>query len=241
VRLLVLPLLCAVGISLAFGVTLEDAAQAARAQADPADERALPAPAVLVRGAIIARSAPTPDSPALAHLREFRTDFRPTVLYVVASRPGKDGREWLKVALPGRPNGRYGWVTAASLDVQAPSPYEIVVHRRARWLELRRNGTRILRTRIAVGAPGAETPLGSFYVTAAFRPAVSILGAYALETSAYSRLSDWPGGGIVGIHGTNQPHLLGQAVSHGCVRVSNTAIEQLRRYVRPGTPIRIII
>ena len=40
-----------------------------------------------------------------------------------------------------------------------------------------------------------ETPLGRFYVQAAFRPDDSFLGSFAFETSAYSRLTDWPGGG----------------------------------------------
>ena len=73
------------------------------------------------------------------------------------------------------------------------------------------------------------TPLGLFYVQVAYRPVGDpILGAWAFETSAYSRLSDWPGGGIVGMHGTNTPQLIGQAVSHGCVRMRNADIEYLR-------------
>ena len=84
-----------------------------------------------------------------------------------------------------------------------------------------------------------ETPLGRFYVIAKFRPTAPILGAYGFETSAYSKLSEWPGGGVVGIHGTNTPSLLGQAVSHGCVRVANEAILRLKELVPVGTPIRI--
>ena len=71
-------------------------------------------------------------------------------------------------------------------------------------------------------------------------PLEPFYGSYALETSAYASLSDWPGGGIVGIHGTNQPQLLGQAVSHGCVRVANSAALRLRRLAPPGTPIDIV-
>ena len=85
-----------------------------------------------------------------------------------------------------------------------------------------------------------ETPLGHYYVAATFdRPEDAVLGVYAIETSAYSKLTDWPGGGIVGIHGTNQPRLLGQAVSHGCVRVSNQTALRLKRLAPLGTPIFI--
>ncbi|MBA2567978.1 MAG: L,D-transpeptidase, partial [Actinobacteria bacterium] len=36
------------------------------------------------------------------------------------------------------------------------------------------------------------------------------------------------------------PELLGQAVSHGCVRVANRDILRLRSLVGLGTPIRIV-
>jgi lipoprotein-anchoring transpeptidase ErfK/SrfK len=85
-----------------------------------------------------------------------------------------------------------------------------------------------------------ETPLGHYYVAARFVPYHDpFLGVFAVETSAYSRLTEWPGGGVVGIHGTDEPQLLGQAVSHGCVRVANTTAAALRRYAPLGTPIWI--
>jgi hypothetical protein len=69
-----------------------------------------------------------------------------------------------------------------------------------------------------------ETPLGLYYVTVRFKPVTQpFLGTFAFETSAYSKLSEWPGGGVVGLHGTTSPQLLGQAVSHGCIRLSNEA------------------
>jgi lipoprotein-anchoring transpeptidase ErfK/SrfK len=108
-------------------------------------------------------------------------------------------------------------------------------------MELWKDGKRVYLTTVAVGAPGMETPLGLFYVTVRFRPVQqTFLGVYAFETSAYSNLSDWPGGGKVGIHGTYAPHLLGQAVSHGCVRMSNEAAAFLRDRIPVGTPIRIV-
>ena len=53
----------------------------------------------------------------------------------------------------------------------------------------------------------------------AFVPTDPFYGVFALETSAYARVTDWPSD-VVGIHGTNRPELLGQAVSHGCIRVA---------------------
>ena len=101
--------------------------------------------------------------------------------------------------------------------------------------EFFRGDRRLLHAKVAVGAPGRETPLGEFYVTARFVPDDPFLGAFAFESSAYSRLTEWPGGGIVGIHGTSEPWLLGRAVSHGCVRVSNaTALALKPELARDG-------
>jgi len=176
----------------------------------------------------------------VATLREFEPDFRRRVIFAVDVRTNARGNAaWYKVSLPGRPNGRTGWVNAAGVTLKSVFR-EIVIHRGQRTLELRDHGRVLLRTRVAVGAPGMETPLGTYYVIWGFRPPNPFLGSWAFATSAYSKLSEWPGGGIVGIHGTSAPQFLGQAVSHGCVRVSNAAVLVLKRYVRPGTPIRIL-
>jgi lipoprotein-anchoring transpeptidase ErfK/SrfK len=173
-------------------------------------------------------------------LTQFRPDFRPRVVLAVGVKRDTSGKPaWYRISLPGRPNGRTGWVPAASVEMK-PIRKEIVIDRSERTLELRNGGRVVLRTRVAVGAYGMETPLGRFYIVAKFRPTAPILGAFGFETSAYSKLSEWPGGGVVGIHGTNTPSLLGQAVSHGCVRVANEAILRLKDLVPVGTPITIV-
>ena len=150
---------------------------------------------------------------------------------------------WYRISVPGRPNGRTGWVRAGALELH-PVRKRVIIYRGARRFEFW-DGARLVRSgKVAVGAPGAETPLGLFYVTDKFDPAIdpdwAILGAYAFETSAYSKLTDWPGGGIVGVHGTPWPNLLGQAVSHGCVRLDNHDVEFLRNRVPLGTPVKIV-
>lgn len=55
----------------------------------------------------------------------------------------------------------------------------------------------------------------------------------------YSTLTDWPGGGVVGIHGTDQPKLIPGRVSHGCVRLTNAAILRLGRLMPIGTRVTI--
>ena len=133
----------------------------------------------------------------VAVLNQFRPDFRPQYVLALEAVRTKSGQPtWYRISVPGRPNGRTGWVRAAALELQ-PVQKRVVIYRGARKFEFW-DGARLVRSgKVAVGAPGAETPLGLFYVTDKFDPAIdpdwAILGAYAFETSAYSKLTDWPG------------------------------------------------
>ena len=200
----------------------------------------LPAAGELLRGVAV-RAAPAPSARVVRVLHRFRADAQFQIVLAVGSRRGADGARWVRLSLPGRPNGARGWVRADAVDVR-PVRNRIVVRLRARTIEVRRvaDGTPLLRGPVAVGRPGAETPLGrDFYVESAFAPQDPFYGAFALETSAYSRVSDWPTR-VVGIHGTNRPELLGRAVSHGCVRVSNAVARRLARLAPLGTPIDVL-
>ena len=65
-------------------------------------------------------------------------------------------------------------------------------------------------------------------------------GPVAFGTSARSAtLTDWPGGGFVGIHGTDRPDLLPGRVSHGCIRMRNADVRRLARLMPIGTPVSI--
>jgi lipoprotein-anchoring transpeptidase ErfK/SrfK len=190
---------------------------------------------------ISVRTRPSLTAPVVATLTQFRRDYRPRVVLAVAQRqqPSTGKALWYRITIPGRPNGRTGWVPAAAIALQ-PVDRRLVIHRGVRTFDFYVRGKLVRSGKVAVGAPGMETPLGLFYVQAKFDPSWPVLGAYAFETSAYSKLSEWPGGGVVGVHGTNTPELLGQAVSHGCVRLANADIQFLRSVVPVGTPVEIV-
>ena len=198
-----------------------------------------PAAGELLRTAA-AREAPDPAAPVVRSLRRFRPDRQFQIVLALGSRRGVDGAWWYRLSLPGRPNGARGWVRADAADVR-PVRNRIVVRLAARTIEVLRirDGRLLLRGVVAVGRPGAETPRGrDFYVQSAFVPLDPFYGAFALETSAYASVTDWPTD-VVGIHGTDQPRLLGEAVSHGCIRVSNDVARRLGRLAPLGTPIDI--
>lgn len=200
-----------------------------------------PAAGELVR-TVAVRAAPDPSSPVTRTLRRFRPDEQFQIVLALSSRRGVDGAWWYRLSLPGRPNGRRGWIRADAAELR-PVTNRIVVRLDARRLEVRRvrDGRVLLRSVVAIGKPGSETPRGrSFYVQSAFVPTDPFFGTLALETSAFSRLTDWPDDGVVGIHGTNLPGLLGQAVSHGCVRVPNDVARRLGKLAALGTPIDFV-
>ena len=202
-------------------------------------ETTFPAAGELTVNSVIVRRQPAPGASKITIFHYFRTDYRITEIFATGSKIGTDGKPWYHVSVPMRPNGTYGWVPAAAADL-APTVAQIVVTVGRRTIDVYRHNKHVLHGKVAVGAPGRETPLGHYFVGATFVPENDpFLGVYALETSAYSKLTDWPGGGIVGIHGTNEPWLLGQAVSHGCVRVSNATASALKRLTPVGTPILI--
>jgi lipoprotein-anchoring transpeptidase ErfK/SrfK len=189
------------------------------------------------------RSAPDVRASVIARLSDFRPeDYTLRYVLAVGEKTGKKGKKiaWYKITVPGRPNGRTGWVAARQVSIHSV-PWQVVVYRGSRVLQLWKKRELVYTTKVAVGAPGMETPTGLYYVTHRFRPvAEPFLGAYAFETSAYSKLSDWPGGGIVGLHGWNDPSVFGKAVSHGCIRISNQTADFLRDRIPVGTPIRIL-
>jgi lipoprotein-anchoring transpeptidase ErfK/SrfK len=178
--------------------------------------------------------------------RQFRSDYRPTIVHAIGQRtfrprdPYAEPTVWYKVRLPVRPYGRTGWVRSEGVEVFTIRQ-RVVIRRRARVLDVYRGSRRILRTRVAVGRPGRPTPLGNFYVAAKYVPQRnSLVSTYALELSAPAGLSDFPGGGVVGIHGTPALYSIGQAASNGCVRVRPRTARALRRLVPLGAPVRVV-
>lgn len=217
----------------------------AAARVERAREVRLPAAAEAVAARVPVRGAPRADGKRVATMERLRFDYRPTVFFVIGRETDRSGETWLRVRVPGRPNGRTGWVRATALmKFRYVGGKQLVVDRSAREIRLldAGNGKRrrtVLRAPVAVGKPSAPTPLGSFYLTAGFRPDDSFLGPWAFETSAYAAITDWPQGGIVGLHGTSKPSSVGHEASHGCLRVYNEVILRLKRIVDPGTPLLI--
>ena len=185
------------------------------------------------------RRQPVASLKPFARLR-FHTEDGPLEVYLVLrSQVDVNGQVWLQIRVPGRPNGRKGWVIREALGPLHVARTYLRVNKKALRATLYRNGRRIWTSRIGIGKPSTPTPSGDFYIRERLKALGGLYGPWAFGTSDYSTLSEWPNGGVVGIHGTDQPWLIPGRPSHGCIRVPNPNIIRLARLMPVGTPVRI--
>ena len=187
-----------------------------------------------------ARALPRRDS-ALVTLVPRETEEETTnIVLVLGEARGPDGT-WVHVRLPVLPNDRTAWVPRSALGGYQFVHTHLVVDLTRLTAVLLRGGRPVFRTPVGIGRTAWPTPKGDFYI----RDKVSgfddpFYGPIAFGTSARSPvLTDWPGGGFVGIHGTNQPELIPGRISHGCIRMRNEDIVRLAHLMPVGTPLTI--
>ena len=106
----------------------------------------------------------------------------------------------------------------------------------------------VKRYTVAVGKKETPTPIGEFKVTD------KLIKPTWFQTLPSGAKEIIPGGDprnelgtrwigfkpAYGIHGTIEPHLIGQPVSHGCVRMLNQDVEELYEIIGSGTPVKIV-
>jgi L,D-transpeptidase YnhG len=102
---------------------------------------------------------------------------------------------------------------------------------------------------VAIGKPGWETPRGTFKILHKVKNPVweNPFNGYVIPPGPGNPLGDRlivfaPVGkeGFVGFHGTTNESLIGQAVSHGCVRMKNNDIRALFEQVKVGIPVVVV-
>jgi len=165
----------------------------------------------------------------------------PTVLPVLGhARAG--GARWLRVMIPGRPNGGKGWIKQRG-TVLSTTSWHIVVRTSGRRVLVYRRGQLVRSFAAIVGKASTPTPHGHFFVEESVRMLPgSVGGPFALALSARSNvLQEFEGGpGQIAIHGvSNLGGTPGTAISHGCVRLANWRIGWLAERIAPGVPVTI--
>ena len=234
----------AVALSVALGACAGGDPSPRRAEPEAAPPAALERPAPSGTSALVARSSTDlaifarPGDQAPVQVLPATTAFGSARALLI------DGDEggWLRVLLPTRPNGSTGWIRRADVELRGVDE-AIEIDLSARTLRLLDDGRVVVSTPVAIGAPDNPTPTGRFYVVdklATGNPD-DTYGPVAFGLSGHSlELGEFAGGdGQIGIHGTNDPASIGQAVSHGCIRLHNDVILQLADLVPLGTPVVI--
>lgn len=107
--------------------------------------------------------------------------------------------------------------------------YSINIELNSRRLILKKGNSVINSYPVAIGKPSTPTPTGDFQVLTKIKNPGGVLGTRWMQFTWQEH----------GIHGTNQPWLIGQTVSNGCVRMHNINVEEVYDLVSVGTPVII--
>jgi hypothetical protein len=189
---------------------------------------------------VVVHRQPNADSPAVVTLRTVTNEWTQNVVLVLAGIDISPSETWYKVRLPILPNNSVGWVPRTALGNLYAVHTHLYVNRETFTATLKRDGRTIFATRVGVGRLRSPTPAGQFYIRDKVTGLGPFYGPIAFGTSGRSAvLTDWPGGGFIGVHGTNRPQILPGAVSHGCIRMVNRAIIRLSRLMQVGTPLTV--
>jgi hypothetical protein len=189
----------------------------------------------------VVRSKPGLAASIITTLPTGTTDDTQNIVLVLSRVDISPRQSWYRVRLPILPNNKVGYVQSRYLSSLFVVHTHLYVDRGALTATLKRDGKTIFKTIVGIGKSYWPTPAGEFYIrdklTNYNNP---FYGPVMFGTSARSpTLTDWPGGGYVGVHGTNQPGILPGHVSHGCIRMRNAAILALARLMPVGTPLTI--
>ena len=161
-----------------------------------------------------------------------RTVFgSPTRLAVV----GESG-DWLAVISAKLGNRVRGFVLRANVRL-VHVPVSVEVDQSSRLLTVWRNGVRLRRIDVAVGAPSTPTPLTRFAITdklSNFWPSLYGCCAIVLSGRQTRPTPAWSGGDRLAIHAREG---IGAAVTNGCLRASTGDMRVLMRMLPLGTQV----
>lgn len=184
---------------------------------------------------VVARTTPSAKAKTVASIPPHNLIGQSTPFLVVGSQPG-----WLQVQLPVRPNGTTGWVAQDQLVTSTVGDF-LLVTLSAYRIDHYKDGKLVDSFPVGIGVTNTPTPTGSFYLWAIQDAPGPPYDPTILALSAFSpTLTNWPYGGIVGIHGWSDPSVEGKQVSNGCIRMHPADISKLELNLPLGTPIQII-
>jgi hypothetical protein len=182
-----------------------------------------------------------PDGPALTVLHSpAQYSKMPQIFTVIPAPDAPPG--WLHVNLRVRPNGATGWIRAADVSLDKHT-WSIDINLTEHWATVYAGTDVFVATPVVTGTGVSPTPVGDAFIVEAVWT-TQPRGAYgpfiyglSFHSDVYTEFAG--GDGQIGLHGTNQPQLLGSAASHGCVRFPNDVLLRMAEALPMGVPVHI--
>jgi lipoprotein-anchoring transpeptidase ErfK/SrfK len=161
-----------------------------------------------------------------------------------------NGKSWLAVAglavvMIAHTSGQQAVsqpATAPAADAAKPDRV-IVVSLEDRKLALVEDGQVKKVYTVAVGKPSTPSPEGSFVIERRVKNPVYQHNGKSIQPGPGNPVGTrWMGLSIrgYGIHGTNEPKSIGQAASHGCIRMAKADLEEFYALVEVGDKVELI-
>lgn len=162
----------------------------------------------------------------------------PLVYRVLAGEPGD---QWAQVYVPARPNGTRAWVKTSEFS-WGQSNRKLVINTSNNTVTVYEGSNVLITTDAVLGKSSSRTPRANGWVeeimagpSSAYGPRLISLGIFSDDLNSF-------GGSIpkIALHGTNNPSLMGQYASNGCIRVRNEIITQIANMLPTGSRVEII-
>jgi lipoprotein-anchoring transpeptidase ErfK/SrfK len=131
---------------------------------------------------------------------------------------------------------------ALAADNQAKPTRKIVVSLADRKLAVMEAGRVVKIFSTAVGAPVSPSPTGTYEVINRLADPTYYGHGKVIPPGKSSPIGTrWMGLSVkgYGIHGTNDPSSIGRNVSHGCIRLRNSDVEELFEMVSVGDTVEL--
>ncbi len=167
------------------------------------------------------------------------TVFGNTLVYrVIAGAPGD---AWAKVFVPARPNGTTAWVQTSQFN-WGSSNRMLQINVSNNTVTIFEGSNVLLTTAAVTGKSSSRTPLANGWVEEIMAGPSSAYGPRLISLGIFSDALNSFGGSIpkIALHGTNNPSLMGQYASNGCIRVENSVINQIAGMMPLGSKVVIV-
>src|ERR1700719_2305547 len=132
--------------------------------------------------------------------------------------------------------------SAAKVSAPPRTPRVVLVSIADRRLAVIEDGNVLAYFPVAVGAAVSPSPTGEFEIVNRVAAPAYYHGGVVMPASENSPVGTrWIGLNLKGYgnHGTNAPQSIGQAASHGCIRLKNRDVERLYAMLRVGDVVEI--